>query len=592
MSSPPLSLDISFLRAAYGSGQHTPTEFITALDERIAAAGDRPVWIHRVPRQELLARAAALEADPEARKLPLYGVPFAVKDNIDVAGMPTTAGCPAFAYTPEISAAVVQRLLAAGAILVGKTNLDQFATGLVGVRSPYGACASVFDARYVSGGSSSGSAVAVAQSLVSFSLGTDTAGSGRVPAAFNNLIGLKPTRGLLSMSGVVPACRSLDCVSIFTRSAAEAAQVLAAARGSDPADWSSRVPRRGQGAAPWLAGGGFRFGVLPAAQREFFGDAAAADLYAAAIERARLLGGEAVEIDYAPFLAAAKLLYQGPWVAERLAALEPFVKDHAADMHPVVRGIIAGAAQFNAVDAHRAAYRLEELKSAAADQWRKVDVLLLPTTGTTYTIAAVEADPVRLNTNLGHYTNFVNLMDLAAVAVPADFRANGLPFGVSFIGPAFSDEALLALAGRFQRGAAPPPAASSPACITVAVLGAHLSGQPLNHQLTSRGARLIRTCRTAAHYRFYALRDTVPPKPGLVLEPGFAGPGIEVELWAVPEDAFGSFVAEVPPPLAIGNAQLDDGAWVKCFVCEPFAVAGSREITALGGWRAYLESGK
>ena len=588
MSAWPLSLDLGYLHAAYASGQHTPSEVVRAIAARLDEAGERPVWIHRVPLEQMLARAEALQADPGARQLPLYGVPFAVKDNIDVAGLPTTAGCPAYAYTAKASATVVNRLLAAGAILVGKTNLDQFATGLVGVRSPYGACSSVFDKRYISGGSSSGSAVAVAKSLVSFSLGTDTAGSGRVPAAFNNLVGFKPTRGVFSMAGVVPACRSLDCVSVFAQNSADAAKVLSAVRGLDPSDWSSRVPARGEGAAPWLRGGSFRFGIPPVAQREFFGDAAAADLYAAAIEHFKTLGGEAVEIDYTPFLAAAQLLYQGPWVAERLAAIEPFLRDHAADMHPVVHAIIAGATKFSAVDAHRAAYRLEELKQSTAAEWRKMDVLLLPTAGTTYTIAEVEADPVRLNTNLGHYTNFVNLLDLAAVAVPAGFRASGLPFGVSLIGPAFCDEALLALADRFHRDAPVPPAAAT-ASITVAVLGAHLRGQPLNHQLTSRRARLIKTCRTAPHYRFYALRDTTPPKPGLVLEQGFAGPGIEVELWAVPEDAFGGFVAEVPPPLAIGSAQLDDGSWVKCFVCEPFAVAGSRDITAFGGWRAYLE---
>lgn len=582
MSTWPPSLDLGYLHAAYQSGQHNPGEVLRAVHARIEEAGERPVWIHRVPLEEMLARAAKL--DP---KLPLYGVPFAVKDNIDVAGIPTTAGCPAYAYTPQKSATVVQRLLDAGAILAGKTNLDQFATGLVGVRSPYGACSSVFDKRYISGGSSSGSAVAVAQSLVSFALGTDTAGSGRVPAAFNNLIGLKPTRGVFSMAGVVPACRSLDCVSVFALNSMDAGRVLGAARGLDASDWSSREPRPGDGAAPWLPGP-FRFGVLAPAQREFFGDTAAADLYAAAIARLEALGGEAREIDYTPFRDAAQLLYSGPWVAERLAAIEPFLRDHAADVHPVVRGIISGGAKHSAVDTFRAAYRLEELKRAAVTEWAKMDVLLLPTTGTTYTIAEVEANPVALNTNLGYYTNFVNLMDLAAVAVPAGFRSNGLPFGVTLVGPAFSDEALLALADRFHRDS--PPVKVTPGSIPVAVLGAHLKGQPLNHQLTSRGARLIRTTRTGPDYRFYALRDTVPPKPGLVHEPGFAGPGIEVEIWAVPANQFGSFVAEVPPPLAIGSARLDDGSWVKCFVCEPYAVVGSREITSFGGWRAYLEA--
>ncbi|MCC6538577.1 MAG: allophanate hydrolase [Bryobacterales bacterium] len=586
-----MPLDIGALRAAYAAGRETPTSVVRQIRARIDEQGERPVWIATASLAVLLDHAARLEALPaeEAARLPLYGIPFAAKDNIDVAGFATTAGCPEFAYRPEASATVVRRLEAAGAICIGKTNLDQFATGLVGVRSPYGACASVYDARYIAGGSSSGSAVAVAKRLAAFSLGTDTAGSGRVPAAFNNLVGYKPTRGALSMSGVVPACRSLDCVSIFAQNAEDAAIAGRVAQGWDASDWGSRVPARGAGAAPWLAGASFRFGIPPAAQREFFGDDAAADLFEAAIARLRTLGGEAVEIDYAPFLAAAQLLYQGPWVAERLAALEPFMKDRAGAVHPVVRQIISGAARYSAVDTYRAMYRLEELKRAAAAEWTRMDVLVLPTTGATYTIEAVEADPVQLNTNLGYYTNFVNLMDLAAVAVPAGFRSTGLPFGISLIGPACSDEALLSLADRFHRGAR---ATATPGCVPVAVLGAHLAGQPLNHQLTSRGARLVKTCRTAAHYRFYALRSTQPPKPGLVMEPGFSGPGIEVEIWAVPEDAFGSFVAEVPPPLAIGNAQLDTGEWVKCFVCEPHAVAGSTEITGLGGWRAYLATRK
>ena len=580
------SLSIAFLQEGYRNSRFAPSDVVHAIYKRIQEAGKRPIWIETVPLESMLARAAALEANPSARNLPLYGIPFAVKDNIDVAGMPTTAGCPAYAYAPAVNAFVVQRLLDVGAILVGKTNLDQFATGLVGVRSPYGACSSAFDKRYISGGSSSGSAVAVAKSLVSFSLGTDTAGSGRVPAAFNNLVGMKPTRGLLSMSGVVPACRSLDCVSVFATSASDSKNVLAAVASPDVSDWSSREREVGDGASPWLSGR-FRFGVPPLSQLEFFGDTAAASLFATAIARMESIGGVPAEMDYAPFLETAQLLYSGPWVAERLAAIEPFLRSNPDAIHPVVRSIIQGAAKHTAVDAFRAAYRLQGLKRDAESEWAKMDVLLLPTTGTTYMIEQVEADPVQLNTNLGYYTNFVNLMDLAAVAVPAGFRENGLPFGVSLIGRAFSDNALLHLAGRFLGEAASEP--ETPGCIPIAVLGAHLEGQPLNKQLTSRGARLMKTCRTAADYRFYALRDTKPPKPGLVHEPGFHGPGIEVEIWAVPEHTFGSFVAEVPPPLAIGNARMDDGSWMKCFVCEPYAVYGSKEITALGGWRVYLK---
>lgn len=565
----------------------TPSEHVSSIYERIADEGLRPVWISLVPEDEAMSRARTLERDEAAQKLPLYGVPFAVKDNIDVEAMDTTAGCPAFAYSADRSATVVRRLTAAGAILIGKTNMDQFATGLVGVRSPYGACSSVYNPEYISGGSSSGSAVAVARGLVSFSLGTDTAGSGRVPAAFNNLVGLKPTRGLLSTSGVVPACRTLDCVSIFARTAAEARTVWRSAKGFDPGDPYSRCIPTGGDAAPWVAGGTFRFGVPLPEQQEFFGDHAACDLYNAAIEKLQSMGGERVFIDLSPFRGAANLLYSGPWVAERLVAIEGFIQDHGAEMHPVVHQIISGAANFSAVDTFQAAYRLEELRRQTENEWDNFDVMVLPTTGTTYTIEDVENDPIQLNTNLGYYTNFVNLLDLAAVAAPAGFRDNGLPFGISLIGRAFSDEALLDLAARFDTRQADAPM-QSPGCIEVAVVGAHLTGQPLNKELTSRRARLVRTTRTAPGYRFYALRNTTPPKPGLVREPGFEGPGIEVEIWSVPQQEFGSFVAGVPAPLGIGNAQLEDGSEVKCFICEPFAVSGSEEITHFGGWRRYL----
>jgi allophanate hydrolase len=539
-----------------------PSEIVEQVYRRIEPG---PVWISLVPKEQALRRAAALESSPDSMKLPLCGVPFAVKDNIDVAGMPTTAGCPAFAYTPEKSATVVERLLAAGAILIGKTNLDQFATGLVGVRSPYGICSSVFDERYIAGGSSAGSAVAVAKGLVTFSLGTDTAGSGRVPAAFNNIVGTKPTRGAISNDGVVPACKTLDCVSIFAANAEDALRVLNVARSG-----------MRETAAPWL-GGPFRFGVPAADQLEFFGDTAAADLFDKAVARTEEQGGTRVEIDFRPFRAAADLLYSGPWVAERLAAIRPFFEAHAEEMDPTVRGIIGGASRYSAVDTFDAMYRLAELREETAAQWARMDVMLLPTTGTTYTIEQVLGDPVALNTKLGYYTNFVNLLDLAAVAIPAGFRANGLPFGVTLIGPAGTDTALHHLA----TGSYP---AVPPGCVSVAVLGAHLTGQPLNWQLTERGARLQRSCRTARNYRFYSLGA----KPGLVRDDAVNGPGIEVEVWAVPEEKFGSFVDSIPPPLSIGTVTMDDGSAVKCFLCEPYAIAGAKEITELGGWRAHL----
>ncbi len=536
------------------------------------------VWISLVTQDRVLARTREASG-------PLAGLTFAVKDNIDVAGMPTTSGCPAFAYTPSKSATVVARLEEAGAVLIGKTNMDQFATGLVGTRSPYGACSSVFNADYISGGSSSGSAVAVASKLVSFSLGTDTAGSGRIPAAFNGIVGFKPTRGMVSTSGVVPACRTLDCVSIFARSCEEASTVAKVAYCYDGTDSFSRERSAGDEASPWLAGG-FRFGCPSSEALEFFGDDAARDLFAQALLRMESLGGRKVLIDFQPFRAVAELLYSGPWVAERYAAIRSFIEGHGDDMNPVVRQIIEGAKRHSAVDAFAAIYRLAALRRETEQQWAGMDVMVLPTAGTIYKHSQIEADPIRLNTNLGYYTNFVNLLDLVAIAVPAGARSNGLPFGISLIGPAFSDSALLHLGSLFTRDVKLPEV--RPGCVSIAVVGAHLTGQPLNRELTERGARLIKTCRTSLDYRLYALRDTKPPKPGLVKEAGFTGPGIELEIWAMPENHFGSFVAGVPPPLAIGNATLDDGSWVKCFVCEPGAVAGSREITDLGGWRAFL----
>lgn len=588
----PLRLDLTSLQAAYDAGE-TPVSVLSRVCSRLEETALNPVWISLVPRETILARAAEVARGDRAG-LPLYGVPFAVKDNMDVAGMETTAACPAFAYTAQTTAEVVRRLEAAGAILVGKTNMDQFATGLVGSRSPYGACSSVFHRDYISGGSSAGSAVAVASGLVSFSLGTDTAGSGRVPAAFNNLIGLKPTRGFLSTTGVVPACRSLDCVSVFALTASDAHQVFQAARVSDAED----------SPAPWL-GGSFRFGVPRRDQWEFFGDSGAKSLYETSIGALEALGGEAVEFDFQPFQQAAALLYAGPWVAERLAAIHDFFAAHAGDMDPTVRRIIGGASKFTAVDSYLAQYQLEALRHKTSAVWSSADMLLLPTTGTTYTHAEVEAEPVRLNTNLGYYTNFVNLLDMAAVALPAGFRSNGLPFGVSLMGPAGTDTALLVVADRLHRqsgqtlGGLPTPLAQTaplalpptpPGCVRVAVVGAHLTGQPLSKQLTERGARLVETTKTATCYRLYALADTVPPKPGLVRSPGFDGPGIEVEIWAMPTPHFGSFVAAIPAPLGIGCVELADGSAVSGFVCEPFALGAAAEITQFGGWRAYLKN--
>lgn len=597
-------MDITSIHKAYGSGKASPEAIVNEIYDRIDSEGLHPVWITLVPREQALRRAKELQS-AERAKLPLYGIPFAVKDNIDVAGIPTTAACPEYSYIPEQSATVVTRLEAAGAILIGKTNMDQFATGLVGTRTPYGICSSVFDKTYISGGSSAGSAVAVASGLVSFSLGTDTAGSGRVPASFNNLIGLKPTRGVLSAHGVVPACRTLDCVSIFAETASDAALALSAARGLDESDPYSRVPSIGAEASPWILSSTFRFGVPARTALEFYGDLYNPALYEAAVERLVALGGQPVEFDLKPFLDTAQLLYKGPWVAERYAAIAPFIEKHAEAMDPTVAKIITGATNYSAVDTFNAAYRLEGLRRHTKGVWDAIDVMVLPTAPRTYTIKEIEEAPIERNSHLGQYTNFVNLLDLSAVAVPVGFRPDGLPFGVSLIGQAFKDSALLTLADRLHRSLvttlggsarklAETPAlvstTTSPGCILMAVVGAHLTGQPLNWQLTERKGRLIRTCRTHPDYKFYALKGTIPPKPGLVRVPDFEGPGIEVEIWALPADTVGSFVDGVPPPLSIGTLRLEDGTLVKGFLVEPAAIEDAVEITHLGGWRKYLQT--
>ena len=595
-----LSLDFQSVRAAYVEG-FTPEDIINRIYDRIAARGEDSVWIHQIPRVEALAVAAQMVTRWEAGEdLPLFGIPFAVKDNIDVAGLPTTAACPEFAYTPEKSAFVVQRLIEAGAILIGKTNLDQFATGLVGTRSPYGAPSSVFDPNYISGGSSSGSAVAVAAGLVSFALGTDTAGSGRVPAAFNNIIGWKPTRGRISTQGLVPACQSLDCISVFALTCGDVREVMAITSQYNASDPYSRMMKK----SPLRFPEAFRFGVPAEEDWKFFGDREARELYRAAIARLKALGGVQVELDYTPFREAAELLYSGPWVAERLAGITPFIDEHPEALHPITERIIRSGARFSAVETFQAFYRLKALRRQAAEEWARMDVLLLPTTGTIYTHAELEADPIQLNTNLGYYTNFVNLFDLCGVAVPAGFRSNGLPFGVSLLAPAFQDAAILSLAERAHAAlggclggtstalekdiSVPVQLETSPqADVLVAVVGAHLTGQPLNHQLTDRGAVRIAATHTAAEYRLHALAGTSPPKPGLVHAPGFEGPGIKVEVWRLSIHAFGDLVAAIPPPLAMGTIRLADGSSAKGFLCEPSALQSAEEITAWGGWLAW-----
>ena len=585
-----LDLGVHALRRAYCAGTLDVRQAIEEVLNRIADAGDDKVWISRTPDAALRAEAARLDARlGDIGQLPLFGIPFAVKDNIDVLGLATTAACPGFAYQPQKSAEVVQRLVEAGAIVVGKTNLDQFATGLVGVRSPYGVPKNPFDPSFVPGGSSSGSAVAVAAGLVSFSLGTDTAGSGRVPAGFNNIVGLKPTPGLISVEGAVPACLSLDCVSVFALSCADADAILQVAA----------EPR----ATPAIDKD-FRFGVLGAKDAEFFGDQAYAELYAQSVGRLKALGGTPVEFDYAPFRDAAQLLYGGPWVAERTAAVGAFIEraDAEAGVWPVTRDIILGGRKYSAVDAFEGQYRLAALKVRAEQERQGLDFLALPTTGTIYRIADLEREPVLFNTRLGHYTNFVNFFGLSALSLPAGFRADGMPFGITLIGPPHQERALLAFGARWQREmklplgkttSRLPPPEDDPVLVedrvSIAVVGAHMSGLPLNGQLTELGGRLESVGRTAPFYRFYALPGGPPHRPGLVRVAENGG-AIELEVWSLPAAKVGAFLRQIPPPLGLGTVTLANGSGVTGFLCESHATQGARDITGLGGWRTYLKT--
>ncbi len=592
----PIYLDLTRLGAAYAEGALDPGRLVERLLPALAASDGDAVWISRLPESELRARARRLEAMPRAERGPLWGVPFAVKDNIDAVPLPTTAACPEFAYAPEASATAVQRLLDAGAIMVGKTNLDQFATGLVGVRTPYGVARNPFDAAFVPGGSSSGSAVAVAAGLVSFALGTDTAGSGRVPASFNNIVGLKPTKGLISTTGLVPACRSLDCISIFALTAADAAAVLGIAGGFDPTDpYSRHVTQR-----PCRGFDGLVLGLPQPEQLLFFGDQAAQAIYETALARAVRLGARLVDVDLAPFLETASLLYAGPWVAERAAAVGDFLAAQPDAVWPTTRAVIETAASFSAVDAFKGAYRLAELVRATAPVWERIDALLLPTAPTIYRVAELEAEPILLNSRLGTYTNFVNLLDLSALALPAGFRDDGLPWGITLVAPSGSDRMLTGLGQAWQRstgltlgatGASLPAetelAPTGDDTIDLAVVGAHLSGEPLNHQLVALGGQLVNATRTAACYRLFAIPGTTPPKPGLLRVAESAGTGIEVEVWRLSSAAMGQFLALVPPPLAIGTVELADGTQVKGFLGEAHALADARDITSFGGWRAF-----
>ena len=591
-----LSFDIAALHAAYEAGA-TPRAVIAEAYRRIEAAGDPGIFIHLRAMAETLVDAEALPAfDPDA--MPLWGVPFAIKDNIDVAGAPTTAACPAYAYHPERDAFAVAALKAAGAIPIGKTNLDQFATGLVGVRSPYTVPKNAIDPDVVPGGSSSGSAVAVARGLVSFALGTDTAGSGRVPAALNNIIGLKPTLGAISNTGVVPACRTLDTISVFALTIDDAWTAFRAAARYDADDAHARKIDVAALTAPPPA---TRIGVPDVATREFFGDTVQAASFDAAIERLMAMGADIIALDFTPFFEVAKMLYEGAWVAERLSVIDDLLAKEPEAVYPVTRQIIGGGAGLSAVDAFRGIYRLAELRRKAEPLMDRVDLLCVPSVPTFYTVDDLAADPIGPNARLGTYTNFVNLMDMCGIAVPTAPRGDGRPGSVTLLARAGQDAVAAALADKLHRDAgrrlgatehalpnrknvSPGPA---PGEIAIAVVGAHMSGLPLNHELTSRGGRFLFAGATAPDYRFFALSGGPPARPGLIRSEG--GASIALEVWALPQAGFGALIAGIPQPLVIGTVNLADGARVKGFLVEAAGLEGAEDITAYGGWRAYLD---
>ncbi|MBO0740445.1 MAG: allophanate hydrolase [Hyphomicrobiaceae bacterium] len=588
---------VAALVAGHRSGAIAIADTVQRTFHRIREVADPAIFISLRKKEEVFAEARQLaHAEPS---LPLYGVPFAVKDNIDVAGLPTTAGCPAFAYTPGDDAHCVARLKAAGAIVIGKTNLDQFATGLVGMRSPYGMPRNPLRADLVSGGSSSGSAVAVATGIVPLALGTDTAGSGRVPAGFNNIVGLKPSVGLISVTGVVPACRSLDCVAIFTLTVEDAFAALQVM-----ADWDARDPYSRQIAPGVLAAPpqGLRIAVPRREDKLFFGDDSAARSFAAAEDLVQAMGARLVEIDLAPFFAAGRLLYEGPWVAERMAAVGEFIAARPEHVHPITREIILQGAAKSAVDAFRGLYKLAELRGQTQKALAGIDALMVPTMPTPSTVTDVERDPIGPNARLGTYTNFVNLLDMAGIAVPVSLTADGTPYGVTLLAFAGRDEHLSGIGaaihartglplGALGSARAPmPPLASGLRTdeLAIAVVGAHMSGMMLNSELVGLGGRFLQRGRTSADYRLFALQGGTVSRPGLLRVAQGSGHAIELETWALPAEGFARFVAAVPPPLSIGSVVLGDGSMVKGFLVEAEATYGAREISSFGGWRAFL----
>lgn len=573
-------------RRAFARGT-TPADVVREVFARIRTLNDPAVFIALRSEAELIAEAEALTAR-KADNLPLYGLPVAVKDNIDVAGLPTTAACAEFTYTPQQDAFAVARLRAAGALIIGKTNLDQFATGLVGVRSPYGVPRNTIDANLVPGGSSSGSAIAVAAGLVPFALGTDTAGSGRVPAGLNNLVGLKPSLGAVSSRGMVPACRTLDTISVFAHVTEDAWDAYAVIAAYDPQDSFSRQFDLGRpGAAP----SAMRLGVPDEKSRKFGGDALSAKAFDAMVAKAQAGGATIVPVDLTPFYATAALLYDGPWVAERYEAIRTFMSQRPDALHPVTKKIIDVATKFSAADAFGGLYKLAEFKRATQPVWSQIDAMLVPTFPRPRTLADLASDPIGPNAELGTYTNFVNLLDLAAFAVPGVPRDDGWPAGITLIGPVGSDAMLASIGAGLHHGRTSSLNGASAGSngIELAVVGAHLSGLPLNHELTSLGARHVRTVPTRPDYQLFALSGGPPHRPGLLRIADGTGHAIETEVWSLSPESFGKFVSGVPAPLSIGTLRLSDGTQPKGFVVEAEGVNGAENISTYGGWRAYTK---
>ncbi len=592
-----LAFNIAALHSAYADGA-SPVDVVDECFRRIDAVGDRGIFLHLMDKVAVATEATALGAfDPVAK--PLWGVPFAIKDNIDAAGTPTTAACPDFTFIAATDAFVVAALRAAGALLVGKTNLDQFATGLVGVRTPYPAPVNAIDPAIVPGGSSSGSAVAVSHGLVSFALGTDTAGSGRVPAALNNIVGLKPSLGSISNTGVVPACRSLDTVSIFALTVEDAYRAFQSAAVFDAMDSYARpIMTPDLGAAPE----GFAAGVPDQASREFFGDTVQAESYDAALKTIAAMGGEVVEIDFQPFYDIAQMLYGGVWVAERYAAIEQMIQDAPDSLHPTTREVIEVANQFDAVDTFKAFYCLQDLKRVVEPVLAAVDLLCVPTIPTFASVADLKADPIGPNSRLGTYTNFVNLLGMCGLAVPTSPRTDGRPGNITLLAASGRDVDIAEIASVLHQQSAATMGAtgcilpSAPASnlrvrdgeIAVAVVGAHMSGLPLNHELTRLGARFLRADKTSNDYRLFSLPGGPPTRPGLIRADD--GAAIDIEVWALPLSAFGTFMAGIPQPLGIGTLTLADGSHVKGFVCEQYATEDAEDVTHFGGWRSFLSN--